>query len=479
MGLCSLKISTGPVNTLNYLHVTASKVSSPNTIEYEVWFKGPFSGKKFVIPNLDPEIYWIRYYFSVDAISLGVFDSEEYVNALSEKYKSEKRLYVVNGTGAYDPIDGASSITDPYLIDKDVTSVFKEAFRDLIVNREFTFDPATGTITKIDGVNFSFPETIVVTVNYNVVSTNNVVNGTGIGLYAGILSIPDATYTLLASDRNKMIRLIGSLATQFVTLPALSSVNIDDGFYFDNSVGGTAVQVKIFTQGGDRINYNGFFTTSNLFQEFWVSRGEKLLIRKMDNNVWEIRSDYVGVNVGSRMSGRYAFQAKYIPEDGRLLDGDEYGRLWFYITKILPNTHYITDDNVTNTNYTPPLSKTGMFTVHSSQKKFRMPLSIAMTERGLSNFNTYGTDTGRAYDYPGSFQDEMIAPHDHFMFTNPTNPDANNNPPYMTHYKNKGNFDSYALWSDNSKLPTVGKTSKGGGTEGRNKNIGVIYCTHI
>lgn len=477
MGICNLKIGTGPVNTLNYLHVTASKVSSPTVVVWETWFQGPFASKNFIIPNLDPENYFIRYYFSVDAASLGIIQLEQVVNALTSEYAFEKRLYRVGGTGAYDPVDGAASLTDPYLIDKNVTGVFKEAFRYLIENTEYQFNATTGTISKLDGINFGAPETIIVEIKYNVASTANAVGtGTGMGLYSGILTVTAPTQTLLPANRNNLIRCSGSLAKQTITLPLLSSINVDDGFYFDNSVVRSAVQVKVLTQGADRINFTGFNTTNILFQEFWVSLGEHLLLRKLDNNLWEVRSDYKGVNVGMRMSGRYAAQANYLPEDNRLLDGDEYGRLWYYIKNILPSTHYIIDDNVTNTSYVPVRERCGMFTVHSTQKKFRMPLTGGLTERGLLDFNNYGTDTGRTVDYPGGFQDEMITPHDHFLFTEEA---ANGNPPYMCYKKSYNNAATYTMFSDNSKQPTVGKTSKSGGIEGRLKNVGVIYSTHI
>lgn len=474
----NLRVSLGTVNYLNYVHVTATKViTSTSAPDWETWIKVPVSNYNFIIPNLLPENYYIRYYDADTATSLGMLRMEMVVNALTGEYVNERRFYTVGGTGQYDPVDGALNITDPYLVGKIISGVFKEGFRYLKDGFEYNFDSTMGIIAKIDNVKFSAPETIVVDIKYNVTSTNNISGtGPGLGLYSGILTVTTGTYTITATDRNKKIRCAGTLPTQFITLPPLSSVNIDDGFYFDNSVGGTAIQVKILTQGGDRINFNGFFTASNLFQEFWVSRGEHLLVRKMDNNNWEIQNDYKGTNVGIRMSGRLATQASYMPEDGRLLDGDEYGRLWFYINNILPNTHYIVDDNVTNTTYMPDPNRTGMFTIHSTQKKFRMPLCEGMTERGLLDFDTYGADPGRAYDYPGGFQDEMNPPHDHFMFTPPG---GNNNPPYITHYHVYNNNDSYSMYSDNSQLPSVGKTGKGGGTEGRIKNIGVIYCTHI
>ena len=487
MGICSIAVGVGQVNTLNYLHVTATKVSTPLVIEWETWFKGPFTSKNFVIPNLDTDMYIITYYFSDDATSLGQFRNQQWVNALTNEFTDERKAYTAGGgaistinSSVIDPVDGSLSFTDPYLIDKKVVGVFKEGSRYLIKDVEWQFNASTGTVTKIDGIRFSGGEIVTVDIKYNAGANTNVSGaGRGVGLYSGILTVTAATQTLLPANRNNLVRCSGSLAKQVLTLPALSSISVDDGFYFDNSVVRSAVQVKILTQGADRISFSGFNTTNILFNEFWVSLGEHLLLRKLDNNVWEVRGDYKGVNVGMRMSGRYANQANYLPEDNSLRDGDEYGRLWFYITQILPSTHYIVDDNVINTSYIPDRNRCGMFTIHSTQKKFRMPLTGGLTERGLLDFNVYGTDKGRAVDYPGGFQDEMIAPHDHFMFTNPTNPAANNNPPYITHYKDKGNFDSYALWSDNSKLPTVGKTSQGGGIEGRLKNVGVIYCTHI
>ena len=480
MGITNLKISTGAVNSLNYLHVTASKVSTPLVVEYEVWFKGPFASKNFIIPNLDPENYYIRYYFSVDATSLGTIQLEQVVNALTNEFTDERRLYTVGGLNATDPADGALVITDPYLVDKNVTGVFKEGFRYLIKDSEYQLNAAAGTITKIDGIAFGKPETITVDIKY-IAASSTTGAGRGVGLYSGILTVTAATQTLLPANRNNLVRCSGSLAKQVLTLPALSSISVDDGFYFDNSVVRSAVQVKILTQGADRISFTGFNTTNILFNEFWVSLGEHLLLRKLDNNLWEVRSDYKGVNVGMRMSGRYVNQANYLPDDNSLRDGDEYGRLWFYITQILPSTHYIVDDNVINTSYIPDRNRCGMFTIHSTQKKFRMPLTGGLTERGLLDFNVYGTDKGRAVDYPGGFQDEMITPHDHFMFTDPfTNPvGSNGNPPYIVVYKQYNTPDSYKLFYDNSKLPTVGKTSQGGGIEGRLKNVGVIYCTHI
>lgn len=473
----NLRIALGTVNYLNYVHVTATKVSaSTGAPSWETWIKVPVTNYTFVIPNLDPDNYYIRYYDAADASSLGMLRMEMIVNALTGEYVNERRFYTVGGYGVNDPADGSLTITDSYLIGKIVSGVFKEAFRYLKESVEYSFDPVNGIISKLDSIAFAAPEIIVLDIKYNVASNNNVSSNAGIGLYAGILTVTAGTQTLLPADRNKLIRCLGILSTQFITLPTLGSINVDDGFYFDNTVGGSAMQVKILTQGADKINYNGFNSSNNLFAEFWISKGEHLLIRKMNNTTFEIRSDYKGVDVGTRISGRLVTQTGYLPEDGRLLDGDEYGRLWYYITQILPSTHTITDDTVINNTYRQPLAKTGLFAIHSTLKKFRMPLTQAMTERALTNFNVYGTDTGRLYDYTGGFQDDMIPSHDHFMFT--AEP-ANGNPPYMCYKMNFNNVSSYTMMSDNSKLPTIGKTSKGGGWEGRIKNIGVIYLTKI
>ena len=135
----NLKVTLGTVNFTDYIHVTASKVSDPSTIVWEDWIDVPVTNYNFIIPGLDPENYYVRYYDAPTDSSLGTLQSELIVNALTGEFLYERRFYTVDGPGDYDPSDSDTGITDPYLIGKNVTGVFKEGKRYLDPESEFTF----------------------------------------------------------------------------------------------------------------------------------------------------------------------------------------------------------------------------------------------------------------------------------------------------------------------------------------------------
>ena len=455
----TLKITLGTVNYTNFLHVTVSKVSSPTTTAWETWIAVPVTNYNFVIPNLDPENYYVRYYDATTNSSLGTLVAELIVNALSGDTIMERRFYTCGGLGAADPVDGATLITDTYLIGKNVAGVFKEGFRYLKETDEYSFTSASGVINILNGTSFATNEKFIAEIKYTVGNTTSIAIA---GLYAGTLNVPEDTKTLTSADKDKRIRLVGTSVTQVITLPALSTLSVENGFYFDNSCGGTAIQVKLLIPGTDRIRFNGFYPGPTLFSEFWVSRGEHILIRKFDANNWELLTDYKGVEVGSRQAAGYLNMPGYHAEDGALSDGDEYGRVWFWINIFLPPTHVITDDTCINVGYTPPINKTGQFVKHSTLKKFRWPNTQGLSEKGLANFNTYGTDTAnRLIDYPGGYQAEMVGPHIHPVKTK----------------------SALALQSGTTTYCWAGEvdgaTGSNSGTQTRVSNIGVIYCRKI
>ncbi|MBK7885462.1 MAG: hypothetical protein IPJ81_17980 [Chitinophagaceae bacterium] len=103
-----------------------------------------------------------------------------------------------------------------------------------------------------------------------------------------------------------------------------------------------------------------------------------------------------------------------------------------------------------------------------------MPNTQNLSEKGLKNFNTYGDDVGRVYDYPGGFQDAQIMEHDHFMFGSPDN----NGVPYAAISHSTGGNLGYSIYGTNG-IPNEKKTGKAGGAENIVKNIGVIFGRRI
>jgi hypothetical protein len=403
----NLKVVLGTVNYTDFLHVTAAKVSSPSTVVWETWIPMPKTSYTFVIPGLDPENYYVSYYESPDDSSLGTLQTQLIVDALTNEVKAERRFYTCGGGGTYDPVEGAMSITDPYLIGKNVTGVFKESFRYYEPGTEFSSDNTVGTVSMLNNVAFALSEKIIIEITYDTgISTTS---SSGGGLYTGITTVTEGARTLTTDEINTRIRCLGTGSTQVITVCSLSAISTDKGYYFDNSVGGTAVQVKILFSGTDTLRFNGFNSSSILFSEFWVSRGEHLLIRKFVDDsgtaYWEVIGDYKGVNVGEKVTLGYLSHPNVLPESAGWYDGDEYGRMWWWLNNVLPAIHRYTASS------TDPVdsSRAGQFALDPTLKKFRMPDSRYMSEKGLNNFDVQGLpDVLRPVNYPGGFQANQV-----------------------------------------------------------------------
>jgi hypothetical protein len=121
--------------------------------------------------------------------------------------------------------------------------------------------------------------------------------------------------------------------------------------------------------------------------------------------------------VGEAFSGRWAEHPNCKPENGTLYDGDEWPRMWWWITNVLPGSHVLTDDLVTGVGYTHPVGKEGIIVRHSSLKKFRLPNTQNLTERSIKSISAYGSDPERVYDYPGGLQNDAVGPHLHGPLT--------------------------------------------------------------
>jgi len=462
-----LQLTLGTVNYTDYVHVTAAKVGSPTVIAWEDWIAAPLPANyTFVIPGLDPDNYYITFYDSPDNVSLGTLVAQAYVKATSPEYAYELKFYEIGNLPSGATVDVTNKIlNDPYLVNKTIESYFKESFRFLEPDIDVDFDDSTGDIELLGNPEFNTGEKFVITIKYAVGNTVASANG----LYKGILDVTASTYTLLAADRNKRVRLVGSAATQVITMCALAALSIDDGYYFDNACGGTAVQVKLLLSGTDKIRFNGFMAASDEFAEFWISKGEHLLIRKIDDNYYEVITDYNGTAVGSRQAAGYVGMPGWMPEDGSLDDGDEFCRVWWWINNILPSSHVITDDAVIGS-YTHPAGKEGMFVKHSTLKKFRWPNTQELSEKGLKNFNTYGADSGRVYDYPGGVQDAKVMQFWTGTFTN------------LRILKEDGTNTEIGTDAGAGPNIRVGVTvdqTKVHATQNIVKNTGVIYMRHI
>jgi hypothetical protein len=405
----TLKLVLGTVNYTDFLRVSAAKVSDPTNEIFVDYIDTPVSNYTLLIPDLDPDNYYITFRDTPDEMSLGTLVSQAFYNAQTGEFEYERRFYTIGALpGDVTVSPDGTVLTDPYLENKNVTGVFKENFRYLQPTAEYTTDPDTGELTLV-GYLLSDGEKFIVEIKYNV---GNSVTTTAAGLFIGTISVTDENYTISPSDKGNRFMLEAEGAKQVITLPLLSTLASGDFVYLEHKRSGLQMQSKIVTGGVDKILFNGFNIPLNELSELWVSMGKSLYLRK-EGSYYEVIFDYDGTRVGERMAGTFKDHPNWLPEDGRLLDGDEYPALYWWIRNVLPNTHYITDDTVVSGGYTHPGNKLGQFVIHSTLKKFRMPNTQGMMEKGLKNFTTYGADANRSIDYPGGWQDSRNKKHGH------------------------------------------------------------------
>lgn len=404
----NLKVNIGQVNFDNFLRVTAAKVSNPGVVVWQTYIEVPFTQYNLVIPNLDPENYFISYYEAPTTSDNGVFYAQLFANALTGQIEYERRFYTVGGPGTNDPIQGSTHIIDPYLIDKDVTGVFKEAFRFLNPATEYTFDNTTGDIEITNGTDLNNDEQVIVDIKYN--GGTQVSNNAG-GLYTGTLDVTDAAYTLVPDDTNKRIRCRGTSSSQAIKLPLIAAMADDDGFYFDNSTDGVAKQVVLDLQG-DKVLFNGFELADNLLTEFWVSKGEHFLMRKSGSN-WEILTDYKGTTVGERVNAGFRDHPGTVPEDGAILNAVDYPRLYWWVKNVLnAQGKYTTTDLAIPPDISSPDHYRAQFGLHATLPLFRMPDTRGLVDKTLTDYDG-GNDPMRIPNRPGVFQAEMVKSHGH------------------------------------------------------------------
>lgn len=468
MGAIRLKVSVGAVNFNNYLHITAAKVSNPSHIVWEDWIAGPITSYNYEIPDLDPENYNITYYDAPNNTALGDPRVVHVVNALTNQYIYERRFYRGNGSGPNDPPAGSNTVTDPYFVNKTVTGIQRESFRYLIPNVEWDMVTTVvsipgDTITTLDGITISDGEVLTVDIQLQA----GVIASSGGSIYSGRVDVTSAAYSVLVGDKGKRHRLKCAGSKQICTMPPIASLNQDDEYLFDNSVGGGPDQVLINFSGTDFVLYDGLNTPTPNLPEIWVGRGEKLILAVVDDH-FEVILPYQGQGVGKLFMTNHASHPNAGLCNGQIgenaLDGDEHPRIWYWIEHCLDSAQIIVDDTVINTSYVHPADKVGCFVIHSTLKKFRLPNWQNHTPKALKNFTTLGvgSDSTRPFNYPGGKQYKAMMDHRHFTVV----PNSLNNPTPLPATASmafqldaSGSPHRYTL-SGIAAEPTVSRTSK-------------------
>lgn len=402
-----IRLGIGQVNITNYLIAVARKTTTPLVIEAQEPFAPPHpTTRNVVVPavgDIDPVIYYVDFYESANGTSFDLLLSQFVYDLKNKIIVSERRFYRVGSGNPDDPDPDQQILADAYLNGKTISGVFKEGYRYLRPDTEPVPEwiPHAGGGIELQGsLQFSQDETYTIEISYLADQTTG--GGNSGSMYTGVETITADT-SLSITHRNKRLRCHCAASNKLVvTMESVASVP-DGTFYHFTSNGGTQNQTRILPAGSETITING-----ELYAEITIGKGEYLRIVKV-GSIWEAEMAHPFIlQVGERYPGGWKDHPNGKPEDGQLYDGDEWPRLWWWIQNKLPSTHKITDDNVINGGYTHPAEKPGLFVVHSSLKKFRMPNTQGLSEKGLSNFIFYGNDSNRSYDYPGGFQEQQV-----------------------------------------------------------------------
>lgn len=466
--MAQIRLSIATVNITNDLIVIARKTTTPLVIEAQEVYDAPHpTTRNVVLPasgDIDPVIYYVDFYESSDGVSLDLLLSSFQYDLKNEIIISERRFYTVGGAGLYDPPADQDTLTDPYLNGKTISGVFKEGFRYLKPETETNPEWEVlggGSIRLLGGKQFSFGEVVSVEITYAVAQSS----GSSVaGFYNGVILV-DTTSTLNTGHRNKRIRTESAASNiLIVTLEPIASVP-DGTFYHFTSNGGSQNQTRILPSGTETIKYNG-----EDYTEMSIGRGEYLRIVKT-GTFWEGELVHPFIlQVGEHMSATWKDHPSCKPEDGGLYDGDEWPRIWWWLKNKLPAGNYFVDDNIVNGGYTPPVDFAGLFAVHSTLKKFRLPNTQGWSERGLANFISYSGDAAnRPHDYPGGTQAGQVGEFDLTLAGAPIFRKAGTTNTFVGLASGGGSPDPVADTQD------VTYTGVNSGKENRVKNFGVVY----
>lgn len=403
--MANIDLSVGQINITANLIARARKVSTPLVEETREVYPAPLpSSFNVILPStgsIDPTVYYVDFYESSDGTTLDLLLAQFVVNAKDNIVIEETRWYLVDGLLPTDPPGNQDTLVDSYLDDKTISRVFKDGVGRPLVDPTQTYNEFAlvtgGGIQLLNGQLFSSGEKVAIVISY--LAQQQIVSGSN--MYNGVDSIT-TSQTLNSAHRNKRIRCAGVTAQLVVTLEDLTVIPEGTFWYFTHN-DGNQYQTKIKAAVGQVITYH-----SSVYTELSIGPGEFMRVEKYGSILEAVLVHDGVLRVGERFAATFTFHPNTQPEDGALYDGDDWPRIWYWLVNELPATHKITDDTLTGGGYVHPAGKEGLFVVHSTLKKFRVPNTQGWFERGMNSFSAFNTDPDRTYDYPGGTQEESV-----------------------------------------------------------------------
>lgn len=390
--MADIKLSLGQVNITDYLIVRIREVTAPTAIvDSQPFGPAPSGSINVFFANVNPVTHYVDFYESSDGSTLTSLLAIYTVDARTNQLIYERRFYVV-GVSPY-AVAGQPDIVDPYLNGKTIAGFAQRAFGAMIPTAEWSFSGST--ITNLIGP-LSDGDTYYVDITYLQPVTVN----SNKQFFAGIQTLTSNT-ALDNTYYNNRIRVNGGNSH---TLPDAGTVPDGTMFYFISQQLGIP-QAKISST-------SSFIQPWGTLTEVWLGKGEYLWLEKVTISgtpYYEVVSSHSNLEyVGQRFSGTSTQHLNLLAEDDQVHDAPDYPRIWWWLNNKADAGTVFTDDNLDNVGYTRPANKQGCFIISTTKQKFRMPDTRNLSEKGLSDFSSFGADSSRAYDYPGGYQADQV-----------------------------------------------------------------------
>lgn len=258
---------------------------------------------------------------------------------------------------------------------------------------DYTFDPTTGTIVLINGMNYQNGQKVIVHFLPQVTAAPTSSGGITTGRV-----IASAADTLSSADKNSALFLQGSGGSFVAALPPLASMSDFDVLEF-YSYGGNHIYATLQCAGTDKIQWNALRT------KLFMRQGTNLVLFKA-NGVWNVKGDTMPMcSIGETIYKWSNTEFPYIFADGSLLDRVMYAGLFDYFSA-LPSAALVADAVWANTTTLDGITyfpNKGKWTAGNGSTTFRAPLLINQFLRGADGSTRL----------PGSFQADAMQKHTH------------------------------------------------------------------
>jgi len=387
-----IRLSVGQVNITDHLLIVFREVQNPTAIVRQLdIFPVPASFNVFET-GFNDVVHYIDFRNSPDGIALGTLLSTFVYDVKTQTLLSEMRYYTVDGPGDHDPDNGTNTIVDPYFIGRTVYKVYKEGFRPLVPETEWTH--AGDTITLLAGGPFQTDEVIPVEIHFGV----DVSGGSSESFPDDVVEITADT-AIDTTHYGKLMEANGISSILTISFPDFATIPDRTMFGFTTEKGAQRY-LAIEFEAGNYCQVDG-----QQRPIIWMGKSEQLWLFKKGSYVrvvsWTGDKNRLGEVVKADKAPRNG-----LAEVGGWMDIPEYPRLYNWYINDLPPDLLGTGTFPS----TPAAASRTKFCIDLINNKFWMPDTGGYFDRNTDPDGNVDTDRPAGDRKSGTNQGDAINP---------------------------------------------------------------------